>query len=90
MPRGCLILRYSSRRTQCDELGPCSQEVRQLLDNEFPDMQKVDTSSLHRATATARHDFHSLPPGRDKLAFLHELIQGSFKKVSLATARLVP
>jgi energy-coupling factor transporter ATP-binding protein EcfA2 len=57
------------------------QEVRKLLDSEFPNMKRVDTSSLHRTTATARHDFHSTPPGRDKLGYLHELLQPPVNKV---------
>lgn len=57
-----------------------TKEVRKLLDSEFPNMKRVDTSSLHRTTATARHDFHSTPPGRDKLGYLHELLQPPVNK----------
>lgn len=65
----------------CRGCPPAVQEVRKLLDSEFPDMKKVDTSSLHRATATARHDFHRTPPGRDKLGYLYELLQPAVGKV---------
>lgn len=46
------------------------QPIRRLLDEKFPDMQRIETSSLHKGVAGARHTFLKQQPGQDKLNLL--------------------
>ena len=46
------------------------QPIRRLLDEKFPDMQRIETKSLHKGVAGARHTFLKQQPGQDKLNLL--------------------
>lgn len=49
------------------------QAVRKLLDSEFPRLKRVETSSLHRGVAGARHSFLPAPPSSNKLDVLSQV-----------------
>lgn len=46
------------------------QPIRKLLDDKFPDMQRIETKSLHKGVAGARHTFLRQQPGQNKLDLL--------------------
>ena len=48
----------------------CLQPIRRLLDEKFPDMQRIETKSLHKGVAGARHTFLKQQAGQDKLNLL--------------------
>ena len=52
---------------------PSPQAVRKLLASEFPDLRRVETSSLHRGVAGARHSFLPAPPNANKLDVLAQV-----------------
>ena len=54
--------------SRCKSL--CLQPIRRLLDQKFPDMQRIETKSLHKGVAGARHTFLKQQPGQDKLNLL--------------------
>ncbi|EFN53871.1 hypothetical protein CHLNCDRAFT_58353 [Chlorella variabilis] len=47
-----------------------SKAVGRLIDEEFPGMRRVETSSLHRGVAGARHAFVPMPAAANKLDLL--------------------
>ena len=51
---------------------PNPQAVRKLLAAELPDLRRVETRSLHRGVAGARHGFLEVPPGSNKLDMLRQ------------------
>lgn len=53
-------------------LPPYPQAVRKLLAAELPDLRRVETRSLHRGVAGARHGFLEVPPGSNKLDMLRQ------------------
>ncbi|EIE27092.1 DEAD-domain-containing protein [Coccomyxa subellipsoidea C-169] len=53
-----------------------SQAVRKLLDTEFPNLKRVETSSLHRGVVGARHSFLAAPPNANKLDVLSQIVTG--------------
>lgn len=76
--------RYAKRRNQscachsCAEAqhmnGICTvQAIRSLLSTEFPDLKHVETSTLHRGVAGARHNFLPSPPTQNKLDVLRQV-----------------
>ncbi len=48
----------------------CMQPIRRLLEEKFPDMKRLETKSLHKGVAGARHTFLRQPPGQNKLDLL--------------------
>jgi len=46
--------------------------VRKLLAGELPGLRRVETRSLHRGVAGARHGFMEVPPGANKLDMLRQ------------------
>ena len=53
------------------------QAIRSLLSTEFPDLKHVETSSLHRGVAGARHNFLPSPPAQNKLDVLRQVWRAS-------------
>ncbi len=53
------------------------QAIRSLLSAEFPDLKHVETSTLHRGVAGARHNFLPSPPTQNKLDVLRQVWHGS-------------
>lgn len=51
------------------------QAVQKLLDEEFPGIKHVHTSTLHKAVSSAHHDFVRLTGTENKL---EALLQASF------------
>lgn len=49
------------------------QPIKRLLAAQFPAMNMLETSSLHKGIAGSRHQFVSLRAGRDKLDLLSEV-----------------
>ena len=54
-----------------------AQAIRRLLAEEFPDLNFVETSTLHRGVAGARHSFLPAPPAQNKLDVLAQVSWGS-------------
>ena len=50
-----------------------AQAIRRLLAEEFPDLNFVETSTLHRGVAGARHSFLPSPPAQNKLDVLAQV-----------------
>ena len=48
------------------------QAIRSLLSTEFPDLKHIETSTLHRGVAGARHSFLPSPPALNKLDVLRQ------------------
>ncbi|KAI3431312.1 hypothetical protein D9Q98_004370 [Chlorella vulgaris] len=57
-----------------------SKAVRKLIEEEFPAMRKVETSSLHHGVAGARHTFVPLPPVSNKLDLLLQVVEGEHQR----------
>lgn len=53
------------------------QPIRRLLDEKFPGMQRIETKSLHKGVAGARHTFLKQQAGQNKLDLL---LQVSFRQ----------
>lgn len=51
----------------------CLQPIKKLISSQFPDIKQLTTSTLHKGIAGSRHQFLSLPPGKDKLDLLSEV-----------------
>eukprot|EP00955_Chlamydomonas_euryale_P001022 11906-Chlamydomonas_euryale.AAC.2 len=51
-----------------------SKAVRRLIATDFPGVKTIETSSLHKGIAGSRHRFLRVPPGRDKLDLLGEVL----------------
>ena len=49
------------------------QAIRRLLAEEFPELNFVETSTLHRGVAGARHSFLPSPPAQNKLDVLAQV-----------------
>jgi len=54
-----------------------SQPIKRLLATQFPTMNMLETSSLHKGIAGSKHSFLSLRAGRDKLDLLAEVGRGA-------------
>jgi superfamily II DNA/RNA helicase len=50
------------------------QPIKRLLSSQFPAIKSLQTSSVHHGIAGSKHYFVSLPPGRDKLDMLVEVL----------------
>lgn len=50
-----------------------AQAVRKLLAAELPELRRVETQSLHRGVAGARHGFLEVPAGSNKLDMLRQV-----------------
>jgi hypothetical protein len=50
------------------------QAIRKLLETEFPDLRIVQTSSLHKGVAGARHSFLPAPGNTNKLDVLAQVM----------------
>ena len=46
--------------------------MRKLLAAELPELRRVETQSLHRGVAGARHGFLEVPAGSNKLDMLRQ------------------
>ncbi|GAB4819540.1 hypothetical protein N2152v2_006586 [Parachlorella kessleri] len=58
-----------------------SKAVRRLIEEEFPRMRTLETQTLHRGVAGARHAFLPLPPGSaDKLEVLVQVVEGEQRR----------
>lgn len=53
------------------------QAVRQLIQEELPDMRDVEASSLHHAAQNCSHDFVRVPGTDNKLEHLRQVTRGS-------------
>ena len=53
-------------------MGQLLQAVRKLLEAELPGLRRVETQSLHRGVAGARHGFLEVPAGSNKLDMLRQ------------------
>jgi superfamily II DNA/RNA helicase len=50
-----------------------SRPVREFLAKEFPNMQRAETSTLHKAIRGSNHVFVPLEPGQNKLEVLYRV-----------------
>lgn len=57
------------------------QALKQLVEKEFPDMERVVTSSLHKGVVGARHSFLPVVGGDDKLRVLGQ-VRGNAVRLS--------
>lgn len=57
-----------------------SKAVGRLIDEEFPGMRRVETSSLHRGVAGARHAFVPMPAAANKLDLLLQVVEGEHQR----------
>ncbi|KAK9809038.1 hypothetical protein WJX72_008266 [[Myrmecia] bisecta] len=74
-------LRSKSQPAHCILVSATlSKAVRQLLDKEFPGIQVVETKSLHKGVAGARHSFLPLPPEVNKLDLLAQVVEGEQRR----------
>lgn len=55
-----------------------TKAVERLVKEHLPAVVKLQTASFHKAVAGCRHEFMTVPPGRDKVDLLIELIQVSY------------
>ena len=79
--------RHSGPRMR--DMGNGVQAVKKLLAKEFPELKRVETSSLHRGVAGARHSFLPAPPNSNKLDVLAQVPQRPFCE-SLAGRHMGP
>lgn len=49
------------------------QAVQKILDEEFPGIRHIQTSTLHKKVASARHDFLKLSGTENKLEALQQV-----------------
>ena len=61
-----------------------TQAIKRLVAEEFPDMRRCETASLHKGIAGSRHTFSPLPPGADKLAALLQVLLHSHLPLCLS------
>ena len=66
----CMLLSFS--RGPYQEVC-AAQAIRTLLAAEFPRLKHVETSTLHRGVAGARHSFLPCPPDQNKLEVLAQV-----------------
>lgn len=52
-----------------------SKAVKKVVQAALPDVVQLQTSSTHKAVAGSRHEFTSVPPGRDRLDMLRDIIE---------------
>ncbi|PSC71941.1 DEAD-box ATP-dependent RNA helicase 39 [Micractinium conductrix] len=57
-----------------------TKAVRKLIEDDFPGMRQVETSSLHRGVAGARHTFLPMPPNANKLDLLLQVVEGEHRR----------
>jgi superfamily II DNA/RNA helicase len=55
------------------------KKVKKLMEEEFPGIKPVETSSLHRGVSTARHTFLPVVPGSDKIDMLAQLAEADLR-----------
>ncbi|PRW05784.1 DEAD-box ATP-dependent RNA helicase 39 [Chlorella sorokiniana] len=53
-----------------------TKAVKRLMEEEFPGMKQIETATLHRGVAGARHTFLPLPPAANKLDLLMQVVEG--------------
>lgn len=51
-----------------------NKPMRRLISTDFPGVQVIETSSLHKGIAGSRHRFVTIPPGRDKMDLLDDIL----------------
>ncbi|GAX78605.1 hypothetical protein CEUSTIGMA_g6044.t1 [Chlamydomonas eustigma] len=57
-----------------------SKPIRRLIATDFPGIRMIETSSLHKGIAGSKHQFVTLPSGRDKLDVLDDVIAPSLRQ----------
>lgn len=57
-----------------------TKAVQKLLDEEFPGIRHIQTSTLHKKVASARHDFLKLSGTENKLESLTQVLEPSLAK----------
>ncbi|KAL2609140.1 hypothetical protein R1flu_027713 [Riccia fluitans] len=57
-----------------------TKAVQKLLDEEFPGIRHIHTSTLHKKVSTARHDFLKLSGAENKLEALQQVLEPSLAK----------
>lgn len=57
-----------------------TKPIRRLLDDKFPDMRRLETKSLHKGVAGARHTFLRQQPGQNKLDLLLQVIESEQRR----------
>ncbi|KAK9795517.1 hypothetical protein WJX73_003999 [Symbiochloris irregularis] len=75
-------LRSKAHPTRCIlVLATLSKPVRKLLEDEFPKLRYIETSSLHRAVPNAHHTFVPMSGTDNKLDRLAQMVQGDQTKL---------
>ncbi|KAL3130557.1 hypothetical protein ABBQ38_008365 [Trebouxia sp. C0009 RCD-2024] len=74
-------LRSKPQPAQCILVAATlTKPIRRLLEEKFPDMQRIETKSLHKGVAGARHTFLKQQPGQDKLNLLLQVVEGEQRR----------
>ena len=53
---------------------PTAANVEKMVHEELPDLQRVDTPSLHRSAPNLKHRFIDCPGSIDKMAVLEQMV----------------
>ncbi|KAL3144224.1 hypothetical protein ABBQ32_004004 [Trebouxia sp. C0010 RCD-2024] len=74
-------LRSKPQPAQCILVAATlTKPIRRLLEEKFPDMRRIETKSLHKGVAGARHTFLKQQPGQDKLNLLLQVVEGEQRR----------
>jgi hypothetical protein len=57
-----------------------SKAVKKVVQTALPGVVQLQTSSTHKAVAGSRHEFTSVPPGRDRLDMLRDIIEPEVRR----------
>ncbi|KAA6420269.1 MAG: DEAD-box ATP-dependent RNA helicase 39-like [Trebouxia sp. A1-2] len=57
-----------------------TKPIRRLLEEKFPDMKRLETKSLHKGVAGARHTFLRQTPGQNKLDLLLQVVESEQRR----------
>lgn len=61
--------------------------IQPTTEEDFPSMRKLETSTLHRGVAGARHAFLPVPPGSNKLDLLLQVcVPGTQRGVAIVAS----
>ena len=56
-----------------------AEKVAKMVSAELPDLQRIDTPSLHKSAPNLRHRFVDCPGSVDKMAIVEQIVSGDFR-----------
>jgi superfamily II DNA/RNA helicase len=56
-----------------------AEKVAKMVSEELPDLQRIDTPSLHKSAPNLRHRFVDCPGSVDKMAVVEQIVSGDFR-----------